>query len=677
MSVFNLSVALPGDRVLIVAKAKWLNGSSATVQTQQRRPKPVNECMLLTIDRGRNGAGEPMCLPLEGNGRTKVVERLVPLPKLTLRQALSGSADVAMIHRSRRASSRLVLVAADSPEAWKRGLRLPSYTIGTAAPPQRLATVAPAAAGMRSPILPSLFVPGFPKSATTWLYTCIAEAFTPRRVGCGADASGWNASACGRRFLLTPLTAERWQHGEFVLESKKETFFFGGARQRRFRDDLLTLSGPDPARGAMMGEPALWAWEHKAQRVMRLGRQARPHLPTTRYNGEFARAAQQGLMTRIARSCSRSQPPCAGGSGKRRERRRQQQQRRRQSAAAAAATASNASSSAASATGHGQPSAHGDGTVQAVAALNPPIDDCTHVACHRVVRGVPSTHSGACSWNEDRSHAWLGRNDSYCFHSMLPYAESGAEYNLLVSDFTPNYLCDAEALPRLKASLPEPDALRFIVVMREPTSRAFSEWAMFALQWTWDPVRDFGATFAQRVQQLRLCNETLFRNPSVLKSLPTAELSSYLGRCWNFGGAMMYATNSLYAVCVLHALRFFRREQFLFLRYEDLMSMSAEAVLKLVGRFTGLYAGGDLIKSNQQHNRCHPGARKGGRAAHTYDTISPEERVLYNHSAAFVRANRLYFDELFRPYNALLTELIGHPDFSWAPRSTPRSHTGA
>ena len=57
------------------------------------------------------------------------------------------------------------------------------------------------------------------------------------------------------------------------------------------------------------------------------------------------------------------------------------------------------------------------------------------------------------------------------------------------------------------------------------------------------------------------CNATLFRNVPLLKSLPTAELAKYLGRCWNSGGAMMYVQTSMYSVCVLHALRHFPREQ--------------------------------------------------------------------------------------------------------------------
>ena len=37
-------------------------------------------------------------------------------------------------------------------------------------------------------------------------------------------------------------------------------------------------------------------------------------------------------------------------------------------------------------------------------------------------------------------------------------------------------------------------------VMREPAARARSEWAMFALQWAWDPIGDFATSLATRVQ---------------------------------------------------------------------------------------------------------------------------------------------------------------------------------
>ena len=68
----------------------------------------------------------------------------------------------------------------------------------------------------RAPILPTLFMPGFPKSATSWLYECLLHAFSPTAVGCGRSASGWGADKCvGRRFAVTALESDaRGRFGE-------------------------------------------------------------------------------------------------------------------------------------------------------------------------------------------------------------------------------------------------------------------------------------------------------------------------------------------------------------------------------------------------------------------------------------------------------------------------------
>ena len=159
-----------------------------------------------------------------------------------------------------------------------------------------------------------------------------------------------------------------------------------------------------------------------------------------------------------------------------------------------------------------------------------PARRATHRACHHTVRGVPATFNRKCEWEEERVGRRLRRNDSYCLNSVLPWAvraavapqkqaapsshrlacaplalpvlqpvlrlltracpptlthdrskrllqAHAAEFKLLVADFTPNYLCDPEAMRRLHRMSARPDALRFIVLMREPAKRALSEWS--------------------------------------------------------------------------------------------------------------------------------------------------------------------------------------------------------
>lgn len=198
--------------------------------------KSTGPCVQVLLDVGRNGAGAINCV------HPQSVE---VLPPLTVRGLLSGMPPPPPPPppaggTSKHLATRLIHVPASgggaAAAAWSRGLRLPTYALGTLAPPAAHSSLGPSSSDdARRPVLPTLFVPGFPKSATTWLYTCLTDAFTPRRAGCGPDAALWNASACPRRFLLTTLTATRWQRNEFVLESKKETFYFGGGESRSTR----------------------------------------------------------------------------------------------------------------------------------------------------------------------------------------------------------------------------------------------------------------------------------------------------------------------------------------------------------------------------------------------------------------------------------------------------------
>ncbi len=93
--------------------------------------------------------------------------------------------------------------------AWSRqhGLRLPNYvTLSELRPPgPHAARVLRTGASAResSPVLPSLFVPGFPKSATTFLYECLGTAFAPPHVCGSGGAAHW--ATCRRRFLLSLL----------------------------------------------------------------------------------------------------------------------------------------------------------------------------------------------------------------------------------------------------------------------------------------------------------------------------------------------------------------------------------------------------------------------------------------------------------------------------------------
>ena len=89
--------------------------------------------------------------------------------------------------------------------------------------------------------------------------------------------------------------------------------------------------------------------------------------------------------------------------------------------------------------------------------------------CERVVRAVPASSSASCSWDP----AFSG-DEMYCLRSLLPRAAAEDGATTIVGDFTPNYLCDADAMARIhRVAGGNARQLRFIVVMRDPVYRAF------------------------------------------------------------------------------------------------------------------------------------------------------------------------------------------------------------
>lgn len=101
---------------------------------------------------------------------------------------------------------------------------------------------------------------------------------------------------------------------------------------------------------------------------------------------------------------------------------------------------------------------------------------------------------------------------------------------------------------------------------------------------------------AYKLSELRKCNSTLFMRPELLEAMPTPELAAYIKRCFAYGSATMYPTTSMYGVCILHAMRYFNRDQFLVLKYEDLMRMEPSDILEQLSAFTGLHLDEDVVR---------------------------------------------------------------------------------
>jgi len=319
------------------------------------------------------------------------------------------------------------------------------------------------------PVLPTLFIPGFPKAATTWLFDCIYAAFKPETV-CPLqkrdfEPRKWSREGCGqRRYLLTGIAC----HVLGGCSPRKELFFYGGGFSELFQKGLAGLHGPE------------LPLEMFASVDRKSGGRWAPKLATDAVKLQRMKAfCSHPNHTHLP--AGRNHPSC-----------------------------------------------------------------CTSVATE--------PKRWECRWHNflRQQH---GLVQSVWFHTAMPWVKPN-EFDFATIDATPNYMCTPAALANIKRSAARPADLRFVVVMRDPIMRAFSEWSMFALGWGWERDPDFTKKMRAQMEQLRTCNATLFHRNDLLHALPDAELFAYVARCFS-GKAMQYVTNSIYPVCVLAALRIF------------------------------------------------------------------------------------------------------------------------
>jgi hypothetical protein len=182
-------------------------------------------------------------------------------------------------------------------------------------------------------------------------------------------------------------------------------------------------------------------------------------------------------------------------------------------------------------------------------------------------------------------------------------------------DMTPNYLCSSHAL-RLMRERYGPELARqarFIVMLRDPVARAYSEFSMFR-NWGWEMVSDFGQAITTEVQRLRQClrNDTLLLRPLTIAEMEPARVVEDVMRCGS-GDARQYIRNSMYETCIAGAYAYFERSQFMFIFSEDLRVMPGAEVMEKVQAFTGLSLEHDENGkvSRNAASRCDTGHQAG------------------------------------------------------------------
>jgi len=115
----------------------------------------------------------------------------------------------------------------------------------------------------RQPVLPTLFIPGFPKAATSWLWGCMHVAFVPEMIcprqqhkvagvssmlrklkGEGEvpfDPKLWSKEGChNRRYMLPGIACNQFG----TCSHRKELFFYGSGFGNLFTAGLAALHGP-------------------------------------------------------------------------------------------------------------------------------------------------------------------------------------------------------------------------------------------------------------------------------------------------------------------------------------------------------------------------------------------------------------------------------------------------
>ena len=154
----------------------------------------------------------------------------------------------------------------------------------------------------------------------------------------------------------------------------------------------------------------------------------------------------------------------------------------------------------------------------------------------------------------DNDELFAGGNVSYePLYEMFRPARSGS----IAGENTPIYLYWRPALPRIRAYNP---AMKFIIILRNPIERAFSQWNMQRTR----GIEPFDFMEAVREEPRRIAESA----PTQLRKF------SYIDR-------------GRYAEQLERAFRLFPRERFLVVKYEEFRARQRE-VVEAVFRFLGL-----------------------------------------------------------------------------------------
>jgi hypothetical protein len=224
-------------------------------------------------------------------------------------------------------------------------------------------------------------------------------------------------------------------------------------------------------------------------------------------------------------------------------------------------------------------------------------------------------------YNFERGQDW--------YRSHFPFERERVEFvrdhgrPFLTGEASPSYISSLWVPQRIQQMLPE---VKLIAVLRNPVDRAYSQFQMSRREGV-EPLESFEDAIAQEEGRLR---------PELARMSADPRYTSWDFGCWS------YLARSRYAEQLERWLEPLPRDQFLFLKAEDLF-VQPETMLDAIHEFLGL-----------PFNRPDEVPRLN--TAEHYETMPPETRA--------------QLSEYFRPHNERLYELTGI-DFGWEREITP------
>lgn len=173
-------------------------------------------------------------------------------------------------------------------------------------------------------------------------------------------------------------------------------------------------------------------------------------------------------------------------------------------------------------------------------------------------------------------------------HHHYPWREDLSEH-ALAAEGTPNYLMSQDVPRRVwEHHEGHRDRLRFIVLLRDPTERAYSEYSMFRT-WGWEKEPNVTLGLLKKAGTLSFCTNGLVLGDreEEFDSLDEKKLRMLYDKCFD-GKATKYFENGLYYIGLKVWMSYFHPSQFLVMTFDEVTKGDPEQLLRRVAQFAGL-----------------------------------------------------------------------------------------